>query len=260
MDGTVVDIGDLGIFFVEHGEGVPVLYVHGNTGSSRWFERAMDVPGARTVALDMPNFGRSKPLPGEPDIDRYADAVTAFIRARALDRPVLVGHSLGGAVAMSLAARFPRLIRGLVLVDSAAPSGLVTPKDRHPLIEMMRTNRAVLTQALRAVVPTLADEAFFQSLVDDATLMAAPAWVGNAEALGRFDERGRTAAFTGPVLVVAGCKDVLITEAMARETAAAFTDARLEILEDVGHSVMAEDPKRFVALVAEFIGDRRLAS
>ena len=260
MDGMVVDIGELGIFFVEHGEGVPVLYVHGNTGSSRWFGRAMDVPGARTVALDMPNFGRSKPLPKEPDIDRYADAVAAFIRARALDRPVLVGHSLGGVVAMSLAARFPRLIRGLVLVDSAAPSGLVTPKDRHPVIEMMRTNRAVLTQALRAVAPTLADEAFFQSLVDDATLMAAPAWIGNAEALGRFDYRGRTAAFTGPVLVAWGRKDVVITETMARETAAAFADARLEILEGVGHSVMVEDPKRFVALIADFIGDRRLAS
>ena len=57
-----------------------------------------------------------------------------------------------------------------------------------------------------------------------------------------------------------GRRDVVITEAMARETAAAFPDARLEILEDVGHSVMAEDPKRFVALIAEFIGDRRLAS
>jgi pimeloyl-ACP methyl ester carboxylesterase len=260
VDGTIIDIGDLGIFFVEQGEGTPVLDVHGNTGSCRWFERVMDVPGARTVALDMPNFGRSKPLPGEPDIDRYADAVAAFIRARGLDRPVLVGHSLGGAVAMSLAARNPTLVRGLVLVDSAAPSGLVTPKDRHPLIEMMRTNRAALAQALRAVVPTLADEVFFQSLVDDAERMAARAWVGNAEALGRFDYRGRTAAFEGPVLVAWGRKDVVITEAMARETAAAFPDARLEILEDVGHSVMAENPGRFVALIADFIKDRRLAS
>jgi branched-chain amino acid transport system permease protein len=260
MDGTVVDIGDLAIFFVEHGKGMPVLYVHGNTGSCRWYERVLDVPGARTVALDMPNFGRSKPMVGEPDIDRYADAVAAFLRARGLDRPVLVGHSLGGAVAMSLAARSPRLIRGLVLVDSAAPSGLVTPKDRHPLIEMMRTNRVVLTQALRTVVPTLVDEAFFQSLVDDATQMAAPAWVGNAEALSRFDYRGRLEAFTGPVLVVVGRKDALITEAMARETAAAFTDARLEILEDVGHSVMAENPKRFISIIEEFIRNRRLAS
>jgi branched-chain amino acid transport system permease protein len=259
VDGTVVDIGDLGIFFVEHGEGLPVVYVHGNTGSSRWFERVMDVPGARAIALDMPNFGRSKPLPGEPDIDRYADAVAAFVRARALDRPVLVGHSLGGGVAISLAARAPTLIRGLVLVDSAAPSGLVTPKERHPLIEMMRTNRAVLTQALRAIVPTLADEAFFASLVDDAAKMAAPAWVGNAEALSRFDYRGRTAAFKGPTLVVWGRKDVIVTEAMARETAAAFPGARLEVIDDVGHSVMVEKPARFIALIADFIRDRRLA-
>jgi branched-chain amino acid transport system permease protein len=260
MDGKVIDIGDFSIFFVERGKGMPVLYVHGNTGSCRWFERVMDVPGTRTIALDMPNFGRSKPLPGEPDIDRYADAVAAFIRAQGLDRPLLIGHSLGGTVAMSLAARFPSLIRGLVLVDSAAPSGLVTPRERHPMIEMMRTSKAVLTQALRTVVPTLSDEAFFQSLVDDAAMMAAPAWVGNADALGRFDYRGRTAAFTGPVLVVWGRKDIIVTETMARETAAAFPDAKLEILEDVGHSVMAENPKRFISLIADFIRHRRLAS
>jgi pimeloyl-ACP methyl ester carboxylesterase len=219
----------------------------------------MDVPGARTIALDMPNFGRSKPLPGEPDIDRYADAVLAFIRALGLGRPVLVGHSLGGAVAISVTARFPRLIRGLVLVDSAPPSGLVTPRERYPLFEVWRTNRPVLAQTMRIIAPTLADEAFFQSLVDDAMRMAAPAWVGHAEALGRFDYRGRTAAFTGPVLVAWGRKDATVTEAIARETAAAFPDAKLEILEDVGHSVMAENPKRFIALIADFIRDRRLA-
>jgi pimeloyl-ACP methyl ester carboxylesterase len=259
MDGTIVEIDDLAISFVERGEGVPLLYVHGNTGSWRWFERVMEVPGVRTVALDMPNFGRSKPLSGEPDIDRYADAVAAFIRARALDRPVLVGHSLGGAVAMSLAARHPGVPRALVLVDSAAPGGLATPKDRHPVIELMRTNRAVLQQALRAVVPALKDDAFFARLVDDAAMMAAPAWVGNAEALGRFDYRGRLAAFTGPVLVAWGRKDVIVTEAMARETAAAFPDARLEPIDGVGHSLMVEDPKRFVALIVDFIRDRRLA-
>jgi branched-chain amino acid transport system permease protein len=260
MDGTVIDIGDFSIFFVERGKGIPVLYVHGNLGSCRWYERVMDVAGARAIALDIPNFGRSKPLPDEPDIDRYADAVLAFIRKLDLDRPVLVGHSLGGAVALSLAARFPRLIRGLVLVDSAAPSGLVTPKDRYPLFEMWRTNRAVLSQALRTIVPTLADDAFFQSFVDDAMRMAAPAWVGHAEALSRFDYRGRTAAFTGPVLVVWGRKDVVITEAIARETAAAFPDAKLEIFEEVGHSVMAENPKLFISIIEGFIRDRRLAS
>ena len=118
-----------------------------------------------------------------------------------IERPVLVGHSLGGAVAISLAVRNPKLLRGLVLVDSAAPSGLQTPEDRYPMIESMRTSRDVLSAALSAVVPTLKDKAFFEALVDDAALMAPTAWVGNARALSRFDYKGKCGAFTAPTLV-----------------------------------------------------------
>lgn len=240
------------LYYVESGEGPVVLYVHGNTGSSRWFERVMDLPGYRTVALDMPNFGRSSPLAGEPDIDRYADAVLAFVEKLALARPILVGHSLGGAVAISIAARHPGLLRGLALVDSAAPSGLLTPETHYPLLERMRLDRALLAKALGAVTPALADKAFLDALVDDALLMAAPAWSGNARALQHFSYVGRCGAYGGPVLVIWGRRDSIVTEAMARETAAAFSGARLEIVETVGHSVVAEDPELFKRLLLGF--------
>lgn len=255
MEGKFTDVGTTRVFFVERGAGLPLLYVHGNTGSSRWFERVMDMPGCRSLALDMPNFGRSGPLTADPDIDRYADAVGGFISALDLEKPVLVGHSLGGAVAISLVARHPKLVRGLVLVDSSSPSGLVTPEDRHPLVEMMRTDRDFLSKALFATVPTLKDQAFFQALVDDATRMAAPAWVGNARALSSFNYQGRCGAFAGPVLVVWGRKDMIITEGMARETVSAFRNARIEILEEVGHSVMVEDPARFIGIVSRFVSE-----
>jgi len=252
IGGKAVSAGGMRIHYVEQGSGPDVVFVHGNIGSSRWFERVMDVQGYRTVALDMPNFGRSSALPGEPDIDRYADSVAAFIGVLGIERPVVVAHSLGGAVAISLAVRNPKLLQGLVLVDSAAPSGLQTPEDRYPMIESMRTNRDVLSAALSAVVPTLKDKDFFETLVDDAALMAPPAWIGNARALSRFDYRGRCEAFKAPVLVVWGRKDVIVTEAMVRETARAFPQAGLVILDDVGHSVVAEDPEGFVRLLTRF--------
>jgi pimeloyl-ACP methyl ester carboxylesterase len=258
MEGTVIDVGGTPVYYREQGAGLPVLFVHGNTGSCRWFERVMDIPGCRTIALDLPNFGRSGPLPGDPDIDRYADSLAGFIRALGIDRPLLVGHSLGGSVAMSLAVRFPQLIRALMLVDCAPPSGLVTPVERHPVIEMMRTSKAVLAKALSAAVPTLKDEAFFAALVDDAQMMAAPAWIGNVITLGAFNCTAQCAALKAPVLVLWGRKDVILTEAMAHETATAFPRASLQILEGVGHSVMVEDPRDFLRIITGFISKEKL--
>ncbi|HEY9593970.1 MAG TPA: alpha/beta fold hydrolase [Spirochaetia bacterium] len=257
VDGKYLDTRFGRLFYIEEGSGAPILYVHGNTGSCRWFSRVMDVPGHRTVAPDMPNFGRSSPLEGEPDIDRYADAVLDFAQSLGLDRPILVGHSLGGAVAISLAVRHPSAVRGLVLVDSAAPSGLVTPKEHYPLLEMMRTNRDMLSRALRGVVPTLRDEDLFGLLVDDAAMMAAPAWSGNAKALEHFDYAGRCEAYDEPVLVVWGRKDAIVTEAMAQETARELPRSRLEILEDIGHSVVVEDPARFRSLLLDYAAGLR---
>lgn len=253
MDSGFVTVRGLRVFRVMEGTGTPVLFLHGNTGSSRWFSRVMDIPGCRTIAPDMPNFGASSPMEGDVDIYAYADIVKDFMDGSGLRDAVVVGHSLGGAVAQSLALRHPGAVRALVLVDSSPPSGLATPKERYPLIEMMRKDRDILYRALAATTPTLKDAAFFGSLVDDATHMAEKAWTGNADALGRCDMTGMTASFRKPVLVIQGKMDSIVTEAMARETAAAYPDSRLEIAENVGHAIIVEDPALFRDLLLRFL-------
>lgn len=254
MEGTRIGVKGIEWNYLEKGSGKSLLYIHGNTGCSVWWEKVMDVPGYRVISPDMPNFGLSSPLPGKPGIEAYADAMADFIIALGLKGTVAVGHSLGGAVCLSLAARRPELLGGLVLVDSSAPSGLKTPEAYHPAIEAMRMDRAVLAKALGAVAPLPGDPAFFQRLVDGAALMAVPAWIGNAVALSSFDVTGKLGGFTKPVLVIRGANDYLITDAMARETAAAFPGSRLETLEGLGHSPIVEDPARFLALLRPWLG------
>ena len=258
MENAMAIIGGRATHYIAAGSGEPVVWIHGNTGSCRWFERVMDIPGYRHLAPDLPNFGRSAPLEGVPDIAAYAEAVRAFMGALDAGKAIIVGHSLGGAVAMALATAHPELAKALILVDSCAPTGLKTPETHYPILEMMRTNKALLAQAFRGgVMPTMKDEALFQALVDDAMLMAAPAWSGNARALERFDRAAACGKFAAPVLVVRGEKDAIITEAMARETAAAFPAARLELLDGVGHAVLVEDPDRFKKLFVEFAASIR---
>jgi len=235
------------------GSGRPLVMVHGNTGCRLWWEKVMGIGGWRCVAPDLPNFGDSSPLPGRISIAAYAEALASFVKALGLEGAVLVGHSLGGSICQALVAGHPDLVSALVLVDSGAPSGLKTPVERHPAIEMMRTNPQVLAAALKAVVPTLVDEAFFARLVAGAARMAEAAWIGNAVALGEMDLSGRLTGFARPVLVLHGGKDVIVTGAMAAETVAAFPKARLVELPEVGHSVIAEDPPRFLALIEDFL-------
>ena len=253
MTNGFILVAGVQLFYAMSGAGAPLVYIHGNTGSSRWFSRVMDVPGFRTYALDMPNFGRSQPMPGEVDLHRYAGYVHGFIEELRLEAPVVVGHSLGGAVAQSLALRNPANVGKLVLIDSAAPKGLQTPKERYPLIEMMRKDKSFVAKALAPTAPTLVDPAFFETLVDDAFAMNERAWIGNAEALSNFDVSADARRFDKPVLVIWGRKDFIVTEAMARDTAAAYPHSELVILEEVGHSVIVEDPARFLSILNSFI-------
>lgn len=265
MGGSYVDVDGTSLFYLERipepksehdsaerPEAAPILYIHGNTGCNLWFERVMDIPGRRTIALDLPNFGRSDRI-DEADIDRYASSVAGFIRELDLGSPVVVAHSLGGAVGIALAVNHPELVSRLMLADSAAPDGLTTPEEHYGIIELYRTSRSLMKKALAAVTPTLDDNAFLNRLADNAMLMNPTAFTGNARALERFDYTGRTQAYTGPVRVVVGRKDTIITEDMARRTADAFPSGELLVLDDVGHSVMVENPQEFVRLVTEFV-------
>lgn len=252
MEGKTVEVLGRKMYYAESGTGSPVVLVHGNTGSFAWWSLVMDMPGHRVIAPDLPNFGRSDSL-DVADIDVYADHLAAFISALGLHGPVVVGHSLGGAVVMSMAARRPELARAIVLVDSAAPAGLKTPEEHYPYIELFRTNRDMMRQALAAVTPTMKNDKLLDRLTDDAMKMAPLAFAGNARALERFDYVGRAGAFKGPVLVIWGRKDSIITEAMARDTAAAYPNARLEVIDEVGHSVMVEAPDEFRRRLTEFL-------
>jgi len=252
-----VDVDDRAVAYVEAGDGYPVLLVHGNFASKRWYRALLEAPpaGARLVAIDLPNFGDSDPLGAPITMAAYAAAVRKVARALELHAPVLVGHSLGGNVAMRAVGDEPLAYAGLLLVDSGAPDGLVTPEAHYPLLEAFRGNAPLLGQALAPMMPTRTPSDF-DDLVADALRMHPDAFVGNARALQDLDLGPALAAFTGPVRVLRGGQDVLIDADMAARTLAAFSgsrDAELLTWDDVGHSPIVEAPERVAALLAALI-------
>ena len=238
-----------------------LLCIHGNLGSGRWFEALLaDYPGA-AVAPDLPNFAESDHIDG-CSMSVYADWLAAIADELGVGgggshgRAVVVGHSLGGAVAMELLCLRPQIVGRLILVDSSPVEGLHTPKEHYPAIEAYKADKAVLASALKGMVPTLADDELFALLVDDAWKMNRDCFIGHAEALGQADYRERLKDTLIPVHVVRGEADPLITAERA-QAAAEFFGTTVRTFAGCGHSPLVEQPERFNALVRELVREER---
>lgn len=240
------------MFYTEQGEGPALLYIHGNTGSSRWFREVMDLPGYRTIAVDMVNFGRSDRIEEAGSIDVYADHVAAFIDALDIGPCYVVGHSLGGGVAMSLAMRYPGKVRRLTLVDPAPIDGMTLDDDYYALIEAIKNNYTGLKRSIaRAMGTRSGDRRLNNQLAREALLMNEEGFIKHAEALASLDLRERAKTFATPTAVIHGREDTIVSEEQSRRTAEAL-GAPMTIVHNVGHALPIEDPGRFKELVAGF--------
>lgn len=101
-----------------------LLFIHGLGSNLKFWRYQLDTfaqAGYRVIALDLPGYGKSdKPASFSYTMEAMADVVREFIRARGIERPILVGHSMGGQTALSFAIRFPGELEALVLT---APAG-----------------------------------------------------------------------------------------------------------------------------------------
>ena len=157
---------------------------------------------------------------GAVSIAAYAEWLAGWLNEQNTTRPVLLGHSLGGAVALELAAQGSRGVAGLILAASAPLGGLITPEDNYPALEMLRSDAALLETSLAAFFPSGRPGNFAQ-FVEDGARMAPEHYQGNARALAGW--RVDTERLRGvPALVMGGELDPLITPEMVRAQAGAL--------------------------------------
>lgn len=119
--GRFLELGKHRIHYVEQGQGRPILFIHGLGGQLHHFRHTLFAHLAddfRLVALDRPGSGYSaRPADFEGSLTEQAEVIARFIEALGLQRPLIVGHSFGGAVALALALAHPQAISGLVLLS-----------------------------------------------------------------------------------------------------------------------------------------------
>ncbi len=239
------------IHYIKHGNGnIPVVLVHGNFASSRFFEPFIQkIPEEQftVYALDLPNFGFSDELPGDVSIEKYVDALEKFVDTLGIKNFILLGHSLGGAVAMGYAVRHPKNLAKLILVDPAPVFGMPRyDESAYKIIDVYRKNPDMIKRALMMNAPNYDDEKFFEKITSDALRMAKKAFIGNAKALADYNYTDKAVLVEVPVVVIYGDKDVILDYESMKKTAEAFPQGKLIVLKDIGHSPVIEAPEEVI--------------
>ena len=242
-----------------------IIMLHGLGASLHTWEAWAGAlsPEFRVIRLDLPGSGLSPPDPMDDYTDdRSLHLILALMDQLALPRATLVGNSMGGRLAWSFAAQYPRRVDKLVLVspDGFASPGFAydTPADVPAMLGLMRY---VLPRAmLRAnLAPAYADPAKLTDVVVDRyyDLMRAP---GAREALLQrmrqtllHDPVPRLRQITAPTLLLWGTRDNMIPPSNANDYLRAIPGSRLVSLEGMGHLPQEEDPRDSLPPVLTFL-------
>jgi pimeloyl-ACP methyl ester carboxylesterase len=255
-----------------------VVLLHGIAGTSATWDAVIPRLAEHydVIAPDLLGHGESAKPHGDYSLGAYANVVRDLLEALGMGRATIVGHSLGGGIAMQFAYQFIERCERLVLVSSGGLG-----REVHPLL------RAATLPGAEAVLPWLStagsrgvgalvhalrllgvrasadlDETWrsFVSLEEPA---ARRAFIQTVR--GVMDHRGQRVSANErlylakglPTLIVWGEKDPLIPVRHAREAHERMAGSRLEIFPDAGHFPYRDDPERFVSVLVDFIGATR---
>lgn len=237
-------VGGFTVHSVEYGAGEQcVVLLHGLSGSSRWWLRnAPELSESyRVVIPDLVGFGRSaRPEAALPRIPAAARLLTEWLEAREMSRPHLVGHSMGGQVAVHLAAGAPERVDRLVLVDAAGIPRQLTPR--------------ALLQFAAEVAPLWrwGDPRFLPVIARDALTAGPITLMRSIVNIVRDDVRPLLPLVEAPTLIVWGERDSLVPLSHAWEMREAIPDAQLAVLRGACHNPMVDRPADFNRLLLRF--------
>lgn len=247
--------GAADVFAESSGAGVPVVFLHTAGADARqWGALLADADlaaGHRLHAFDLPFHGRTLPPEGWDGgapllgAERYLAWCTAFLEEVVREPAIVSGCSMGAAMALVLAAERPALVRGVVAVEAPfRATGRLNPALAHPEVNAAAHNPSYV----RGLMAPAGSEAARRAALWIYAQGAYGVYAGDLAFYEAFDGGAVAPRIDGarcPVAFLAGAYDYSATPDDARRLAALIPGATVDVMDDLGHFPMVEDPDRF---------------
>ncbi len=240
------------------GKGTPVVLLHGFCESHEiWGTLADELSNDFQLLIpDLPGFGKSPLLPAPFTIDDVAKTVWKWIDNLRLKQPFIVGHSLGGYVALAMTEQRPNDVGGLCLFHSTArPDSDEKKQNRNKVIDFV--NRNGVAPYIETFVPGLffrKDHPAIPGVYTIAYTTAAATLTAYAAAMReRPDRTSVLGSFLGPILIIAGERDEIVPLDTLMAQSVLPSNGRLAVLSDTGHMGMFESPARSLRVLRQWV-------
>lgn len=235
-----IAVGGYPVRYLVAGAGEPVVLIHGLSGSGLWWRRNVAALAARHAVflVDLPGFGAMRRSPQPFALDTAMAWLRQWMRAVGLRRANLVGHSMGGYLALRLAAEHPEMVRRLVL---AAPACFPSPT-------FLAAHLLPLATAMRHLAPS-----FLPLLAYDALRAGPITLLRAARAIVAQDAASDLTSIAAPTLLVWGQHDALVPPSLGDALRQDLPNSRLLVLPRAGHVVMYDQPHAFNTATLTFL-------
>ncbi len=244
---------------------VAIVMLHGLGGTSNTFDTLVGgLDGYRVLRPDLPGAGRSPLRPGLKTIGDLAGAITDALKAAAVSRAILVGHSMGTLLAQHMAVTAPRRVSGLILFGA-----LSEPPEaaRQGLLERAETAQR---HGMAGIADTVADTSLSaqsragnpvaHAFVRESLMRQPPAgYAAHCRALARA-QAFAPMKIHPPVRLITGADDPVAPPAMAEALNRALPRSKLDILPGVGHWPMLEAPQKSCRILGKALAEMTSAT
>ncbi len=245
--------GELYYFLHEGGNSTrpPVVLIHGTGGSHlSWPPELRRLSGYRVFTVDLPGHGKSSGVVRQ-SVGDLARVLVGFMDDVSIWKAVFIGHSLGGAVALTMALEYPERTAGLGLIGCGlrlpVPASLLDHASNPATSSLAR--QALLENALGSRLDPHLRELSTHRLAE-----VRPAVLqGNLIACDAFDVTASAGDVHVPSLVICGNEDHMVPPQFSRALANAIPGAALQVVDEAGHTVVLEQSRRVAALISVFL-------
>ncbi len=255
-----ITIDQFKIFYYENKvAGTPLVFIHGWLGSSKeWIHQLCYFSfKERIIVPDLPGFGKSDKPKAKYSIELFTKHLINFLKLLGYNEAILIGHSLGGMIALNITIQNPKLVKKLIIISSSTAISQ-SLKDKFKLFGVNLFFKLVYKKFLKSIVTRILSPNFknreLKRLYTDALKIPKSIVLRTFKNMtSKFNINNQLSQISQPTLIIYGNEDKIISHSMIHKLGNLISNSEIYSIENSSHRVMVDNYEKVNKLIDDFI-------